>query len=213
MEKYIKLFKALPVIQRTKELNYDYLEDGFLIEDSIFNDYSIPEIEKVIKRFILTDKQLNQTFHKSWKKVNEAPELQLRLEQIMHYFTTYGFEALGVYDKDFIYIPPEVFKSSAKNDIPFIIIKGITHSEIIERVDKLLSSGVALSENYLEDLSDIMKEIGVEKFNIDNCKNKEMRIRLYVILDKVPSDPVEFLRLVLFKHTGSSLLIKNKEVI
>ena len=85
----------------------DYIEDGF--KYGLLVPKSAPEevFKEAVKLYGKDGEKWNQTFHKSWEKVEKAPIEQLVLEQIVHYITTYGFEELGIYDKNSVYIPKE----------------------------------------------------------------------------------------------------------
>ena len=220
MKATIKLFKALPVQDtKKKEPGRSLLEvtvpRGFVYSPEVVSNYSEEELLRMAKEIGRTSEQLNSSFHKSWKKVKEADIVQLVLEQIIHYFTTYGFESLGIYDKDSVYIPNE------KLDIPdvkvdsmnLVIIKGYTKEELKEKVLKMLSSGVALKEDTLNYIVEICLFVGVSVDDLQKVKNKEVRIKLYEYLDILPEDPLEFLRFLLYRTTNETLLIKNEELI
>jgi hypothetical protein len=212
MKAYVHLFKALPVKKRTKTFSTKYMNKGILVEDSLIEAYGEEKIAKLLRNLVPTDSQMNKTFHKSWKKVRDASIEQLVIEQIIHYFTTYGFEALGFYNEETVYIPNEKLELEAKGGITFYVLRGITRKELSNEVNRLLSSGMALSD---QDLADLVKVIEDQKLKIDPAisSNREMTIRLYDLLDITPKDPVEYLRLKVHGATESSLLIKSKEAI
>ncbi|KKM67244.1 hypothetical protein LCGC14_1473100, partial [marine sediment metagenome] len=163
----------------------------------------------------LTPEQLNSSFHKSWQKIKEASIEQLVFEQIVHYITTYGFEFFGIYDESTVYIPKE------KLEIPevdidgfkFVVIKGYKKAEIKEKVLDLLKSGIALHEDTIKDVVEIAKYAEVDQENIDDIKNKEVKIALCDHLKLFPENPTEFLRYVIYKSIGKTLLIKDMATI
>ena len=75
----------------------------------------------------------------------------------------------------------------------------------------LLSSGIALSKETIEDIMTLSDYIPRDRF--DEIKNKEIRIALYDKYNIVPKNNVEFLRYMIYKLTGSTLLIKNQQSI
>jgi len=212
MIEYVNLFKALPVKNRSKAFSTDYFDKGVLVETSVASIYSKDVINSLIKKLIPTDSQINKTFHKSWKKVRDASIEQLVVEQIIHYFTTYGLESLGFYNDDTVYIPNEQLDLDAAGGMTFLVLKGITPDEIASRVKNILSSGIALTDS---DLDDLVAVIQGQDLSIDpsTCANREMKIRLYDILGIIPEDPVEYLRLQVYRATDSTMLIKSPEVI
>jgi len=212
MLEYINLFKALPVEKRTSSFSTDYLDRGVLVENSIIDNYGKRKISSLIGKLIPSDSQMNKTFHKSWQKVRDASIEQLVVEQLIHYFTTYGFERLGFYNEDSVYIPNEQLHLEAKGGITFLVLKGITSDEIIEKINTILTSGIALSDSDLDDLITVIKDEDLEVEPAE-CANREMRVRLYDLLKINPVDPVEFLRLQVYRVTQSTLLIKNRETV
>jgi len=186
--------------------------NGILVEDSVLETYHPNTVASLIKKLVPSDSQMNKTFHKSWKKVRDASIEQLVIEQIIHYFTTYGFEEIGFYNAETVYIPNEKLELEAKGGITFYVLRGITREEMAVEVDKLISSGMALSENDIDDLMVVIKE---QKLAVDpdTSKNRELTVRLYKFLNITPKDPVEYLRLQVYNITGNTLLIKNPEMI
>jgi len=221
MKSVIRLFKALPITteekkQPSKELMLETMRRGFILSPQVVANY--PDIKYVIslisEEYGLTAEQLNSSFHKSWEKIKNAGIEQLVLEQILHYITTYGFEYFGICDKDSVYIPRERLELPLLDvdGFSFVVIKGYTNSELKEKLMKLLNMG-ALKEQTVKDVVDIATFVGITEKDIKNIKNRETKIALYEYLDILPSDPIEFLRYLIYKTTGQTLLIKNKKTI
>lgn len=209
MLEYINLFKALPVATRTPEYSPHFISDGVMVEGSVMATYGADVIRSVIDKLVPKNSDINKTFHKSWKKVRDASLEQLVMEQTLHYFTTYGLESMGLYNEDSVYIPNEVLKLDEEGGITFLVIRGITPEEMNEKVTSLLRSGLALSDSDLDDLIVTITEYNLTVDPADSA-NREMKVRLYDKLNIVPADPVEFLRLQVYRTTESSLLIKDK---
>jgi len=212
MQECIRLFKSLPVTKRTTDYATDWISKGVLIEKSIVNQYTPAQINSAIENLVPSNEDMNKTFHKSWQKIQNADLEQLMIEQVLHYLTTYGFQSIGTYSPETIYIPVEASDLDPDTQLPFFILNGITAEELKDRVQKLISVNIALSET---DLSDIITVINHHNLQIDpsQTNNKELSVRLYDSLNMIPSDPTEFLRLQIYIATESSLLIKNDETI
>jgi hypothetical protein len=163
----------------------------------------------------LTPEQLNSSFHKSWAKVRSAPLKQLIIEQMIHYLTTYGFEARGIYSDQTIYIPGEELEipDIVPDNMPLVVICGITKEELKKMLLQLITSGIAIQESTLHDLLDIALYCKLDDSEISSIANKEIRIALYDHIGIIPADPAEFLRLVIYKATEKTLLIKSKDVL
>lgn len=215
----LKLFKGFVADDNTT-LNSSEIKESIIkvmapygiIIDNINTPTSMDVIDEAIKLYGKDGVKWNQTFHKSIKTVLETPIEQLIAEQILHYFTTYGFESLNIYDKDLVYIPSENLQvPELKEDIPLIVIHNLTKEQLTQKIMVLLTSGIALSEETLDDIV-VLKDY-IDKDHIDDIKNREFKIRLYDLLNVVPKNNIEFFRYLIYKTTGSSLLIKNNTTI
>ena len=224
MKELIRLFKAVKINSHSKKKTSKTimkmtLKRGFIFTPEVIANYSengLIELVKIIEKEIgLTFEQLNNSFHKSWEKIKTANIEQLVLEQIIHYFTTYGFEALGIYDSDSVYIPNEKLKIPTYiiEDISLVVIRGYKKSEIKEKLITLLKTGIALHENTIKDVVSVSKWVGLSQENINSIKNKEVKAALLDYFNLFPKEPVEFLRYLIFKATGKTLLIKNEATI
>lgn len=217
----LKLFNAIPIqsaVKRnpTKAQLAKTLEFGLVIPPQVYGNYSASQIESLLEQITnesgLSSLQMNSTFHKSWKKVRDAPYYQLLVEQLYHYMTTYGFENMGVYTPEGVYIPRE------RLDVPHLVdgvklqvIKAYTKKQLKEKLLKILESGIALKN--LDDITAVAKFCELSDDEVLSIKNREVKIRLYDTLDIIPRDPVEFLRYVLFKTTTKSLILTNVKTI
>ena len=169
-------------------------------------------IDLAIQMFGKKPEEWNQTFHKSFKTVLETPIEVLIAQQVIHYFTTYGLESLDLYNENLVYIPNEKLEiPELEEDIPLIVIKDITEDQLKEKMMKLLTSGIALSKQTIEDIMLLSDYIDQEQ--VDDITNKEVRIAMFEKYNLVPKSNIEFLRYLIFKATGETLLIKNKHLI
>jgi len=221
MKSTIKLFKALPIEKRAKkkmpkELIEKTIRKGFILSPEVIANYKDYDniISLIEKECGLTPEELNSSFHKSWQKVRDASNEKLFFEQIAHYITTYGFESLGVYDESSVFIPREELEiPELKENIKLVVIKGYTKKELKEKALSLVKSGIALKCETIENLCDVFEFVGIKDKDIEGIRNREIKIRLYEELDLIPKNPTEFLRYLIYKNTGSSLIIKNEDLI
>lgn len=207
-EAIIKLFKSyLENDEHEFEVDKDALKKGVIIDKNASKEVK----EKSIKIWGVDGFLLNQTFHKSFEKVISSITEKLIVEQLVHYFTTYGYESLGITD-GIVYIPSEMLDVPDLEDgYKFILIKKISFKELKKRLWDLAKSGIALSRDTLENMEELSSYMDIDKENILKIKNKEFRARMYDKLSIVPENPEEFLRYLLYKLTGSSLLIKDDD--
>ena len=221
MKETIKLFKAVPITEKRKsrkqikEINEITIPKGFVFAPEVIYNYNVEELKNLIldieNEYGITGEQLNASFHKSWDKVKNASDRQLILEQIIHYVTTYGFEALGIYNENSVYIPPEKLDiPNLKIDkIPIVVIKGYTNNELKTKVLDILKSGIALKEETIDDIIVLCDFLHINKSNLNEILNKEVKIILYTKHNIIPQDNIDFLRCIIYSTTGKTLLIKN----
>jgi hypothetical protein len=220
----IRLFKAVSIDAPHYEVFKPNLMEktlpyGFILAPEVANNYLEPQLDQLIRLIIqeigLSADQMNQTFHKSWQKIQDAPIIQLVLEQIMHYFTTYGFEQIGCFSHTTVYIPPEKLEipKLETEGLTLIVIRGYTSSELKTKLIQLLASGIALDSTTIQDVVTIATYLNIDETVIESIKNKEVRVALYSYLDLIPEKPIEFLRFLVYKATKKTLLIKDKTTI
>lgn len=224
MENIIRLFRAVPIKTKQKGkvnniIQRRAIQNGFLLTPEIFGNFSEHELlvllERVINEIGLNSRQINNAFHKSWNKIKTATDEQLLIEQIVHYITTYGFEALGIYNSDSVYIPTEKLKIPKidLDKIRLIVIKGYTKEEIKEKLLALLQTGIALKEDTKQSVLEAALYCELNEKEVRTIKNKEVKSALYEYLGIVPENPTEFLRYIIYKATEKTLVIQNKELI
>lgn len=190
---------AITMLERT-------VPHGFVLSPSvsaIADDVLIDQI----RSFYLSTSKANQAFHKSWQTIKDTPQEELWMQAIIHYFTTYGYDALGIEGE--VYIPAE--QLDIPNDIKLINVIGLTDNELQEKILEL-GSGIALSKDTLEAIIHVIEGYGY-KIEVDRIQNRELKSALYDLYDIVPQDPTEYLRFVISRLTGKTLLIKSKKFI
>lgn len=220
MDATLRLFKAVEIKTKrdkipTKKVLAEIIKRGFVFDPKVVYNFSEDELislaKDLEKKIGITPEEMNNAFHKSWVKVRDADLSQLVLEQIIHYFTTYGLELFGAFSPNTVFIPFEKLELP-KIDIdriPLIVIKGYTKNEIKEKLLDLLKSGIALKEETVKDVIKVAKCVEVTQNDIQNTKNREVKIALCDYLKMFPEAPTEFLRYLIYKGTGRLLLIKN----
>lgn len=215
----LRLFKGV-LLDDTVENNTEFivpseraLKEGVLIDEEFPTDV----IDEAIKQYGRNGEEANQTFHKSLFKVANESLVQLYYEQLLHYFTTYGAEALGVYDADCVIIPKEKLNiPELQIDTNFIVIAPLTEDEVTERLHTLITSGIALSKQTVRDVVTLSDYINVEDYSdgdnyFSKVTNKEVKTALCGKLGILPKRGDEFLRYLLAKMCDRTLLIKDKE--
>lgn len=225
MKSTLNLFKAVPIKggstpdkARFETVNAQFVKSGFIFAPEVLQEYKGEDLKKLVNQvnelYGKDGADLNKAFHKSFAKVRDASMEQLWFEQALHYLTTYGFEEMGIFSHDTVFIPAEEL------DVPLItegfkltVIRGLTEGELKAELLAFLSSGIALKEATIKDVLEIATVVGVTESESQEVKNKEVRIALYDYFGFVPSNNLEFLRYMVYKITGMTQIIKNPATI
>jgi hypothetical protein len=201
----LKLFNTVPA-NTHKNSKYEFIKEyGVLITPSAI--HKCEEIHKYLEEQVLNGKDLNKTFHKSWNKVKNASEEQLVIEQLLHYFSTYGLEAFGLYSEDTIYIPKE--ELDIPENLSLKVIKGTPKEELIQRAFNLFQ--MAMEQEQIEMALEVLEECDYSWTGEEVIPNKEVACMVYDRTGVLPSNGDELFRYLFFKATGSTLVIKNQK--
>ncbi|MBR1647493.1 MAG: hypothetical protein IJ685_12060 [Selenomonadaceae bacterium] len=218
----LNLFKAVPHLENEnfppRALDNDKnLANGFFVTDKAFRVCPCVADKKIFR--IIKDEfgydifELNRGFYKSFQTVADSTPQKILLNKLLHYFSTYGAENLGIFDRETVYIPNDALELPADaKPVKVTVIDAIDNDEIQNRVIKMIQSGAALSEKTIENLAVVVKFLNI-KLNVDEVPNKEFAVRLCDLLKILPADPVQFLRYVIYRAAGSMLLIKDEKTI
>lgn len=146
----------------------------------------------------------NATFYKTWEDITSKTRFELLVDQILHYATTYGTDfALGngyVPNDEPVKIPYEQFK----------VILPASADEIFEQCMEMLKSGIALKSETVDVIVEFIKDYKfLSKVNLDEINNKEAQAVLSEKLGILPNDEFGMLRCIVYRYTGSAMLIKD----
>ena len=202
--KSLELFNA--VLKKDENTKGCHTDAGLFITPGAMS--SKYRIINYYHRQKLSGDDINKTFHKSWKKIQESSRRELLEAQILHYLSTYGSNF-----QDEIYIPDEKLDIKGLT-LKFKVIKSYTKAEMINKCLSMLSSGIALKEETIDNLLLLLVDELEYKFTEkDNIRNNEAIVKIADLYGVLPSDNVNFFRYIMYRSTGSALIIKNKEAI
>lgn len=163
-------------------------------------------------------KNYNATFYKEWNDVVSKTRLELLLDQLLHYASTYGQLLQGKEPEGNGYVPNSdpmtpMFKK-------FKMLEPISEDELVTKCIEVLQSGIALKEKTMKDICDFWNDRTKESIDRDELakilstvKNKEALVYLCDKTNTLPADEFGMLRMLIYKHTGSTMLIKSKATI
>lgn len=155
-----------------------------------------------------TTVNLNSTFYKNWEEVMSKTRLELLWDQLDHY-------VCGYVDNDMDYsLVPDIRK--------YKVIKPISRKDLYNKCEDMLISGIALKKqtvtvlckymcDYINDVTAVAKYHVISLIN--RIKNKEA---ITIFCDEYgvyPTDKFDLLRYIVYKVTGESQIIKDKNII
>lgn len=201
--------------ERSSTINY-----GFVYTDTVRENNPFVQTEAIhhfiVDKYGMNIDNMNQGFMKSFETIINADKKSLMLDQICNYISTYGLESLGITDTAGYSYVPATFFNLPENDKPFVImvIDLITNDDLKIRINNLVHAKAALDSETIDNIVVILKSNSDFDFSneIHALHNKELKSILYNLYKKVPSNPIDFLRFVVYKKTGCSLLIKNHKL-
>lgn len=156
----------------------------------------------------LDGNSLNKTFYQNWEKVKNLSLEERFFDQIFHYMSTYGTN----FQTD-MYIPNEQFGLPKDMKLKFKVVFGLSKEELITKSLDILKSGIALKEETIDQLINLVHDSGYVFTGKEGIKNKEAIVKIADLFGAFPDEPQEFLRYLVFKATDQTLLIKNDRLI
>lgn len=209
------LFKSVVPINTKNEFNYlNLLLEGIYIMPNARKYISKEIADYCILNFSNKVLKYNKTaLYNSFKDVAEKDVKDLLVAQLDHYFSVYmqtEETSSNLIDSSLVHVP---VKSESNDDEPFIfnttMVSLITKEELLDRVAKMLSSGIALSDATQRHLFSIFKYYK-DEIDVEIIKNKEFLMRAYSQLDIVPKKSEQLLRYLIYRLTNTTLLVNSK---
>lgn len=180
-------------------LNIEALKRGYVVNPKCCTE--------CVMDFILEENiDYNATFYKDWSDVTDKSRVELFVDQILHYFVSYGMGGDWIPNEGSVPPAYKIYK----------VIDVIEEKVLYKRCYDVLCTNVALKQNTVKALCEFIAEYVKAtsiKFNIDNIQNKEANAILCKMFDIAPSDKFDLLRYIVYKTIGKSTLIKDNGTI
>lgn len=201
----LELFNAVKA-KPSKQTPFVSTKEGVIIMPNAL--WAKENILSYYERNRFDGNSLNKTFYKNWKTVKNLTPEQRFIDQMLHYMSTYGTDFTGE-----IYMPNDEFNLPENVKLKFKVVNGLTNEELIEKGLDVLRSGIALKEETIDSLINIIHDSGYVFTGKEGIKNKEANVKIADMFGVYPDQPEEFLRYLIYKATDQTLLIKNDELI
>ena len=197
----LKHFKGV-LGKRTTKIEYKLsTEFGFVVAPKA--RWAFSEITEFYRTEKLSGVDLNKTFHKSWAKIRKTSREALAIEQIFHYISTYESN----FTSD-VYIPNETL-DVPDLELSFNLIHAFTKKELKDKALSVLKSGIALNQETIVDMLDILEGLDYTFKTTKGIRNNEALVLIGDRYNIYPEDAEDFMRYVIYKATGSTLVIKD----
>ena len=193
-------------------LNNSAMQVGYIVHPNACNLATQQFIQSI-------SGNVNSTFYQNWEDVTSKTRFELFIDQLLHYVTTYGtdFACEGNgYVPNSTPVGP-VYISLFKD---YKVIMPCTEEDVYNRCMDMLTSGIAMKQATIETVVDYVVEyvtmndlLTTGEFDIDDIANREAAILLCDELGIAPNKKFDLFRYIIYKTTGSTLIIKNKATI
>jgi len=224
IESFLNIFNSIPSCMSTnvdvkKKYIKDFITHGVLPDEKLFNcdEKTIKAVRKYVLSTYVNNRKLNNTFHPSWERILNTDIFELLIEQLVHYFTTYGFN--GKCDNKNVYVPIREMQIRNTVDIEELVFHRIgvyDDTVLFDMFVKFVNSDIGTKDRTLQDLKNIF-DYFFEKGFIGNdfqCKNRELMFYIYSKIGFDNADPEVVLKYVVSeiqrRNSVSSVLVKSK---
>lgn len=190
------------------------LKKGIFASPAVAKQFQHEEIQDLINEFGIDLKNVNSTFYKSFKEMNEKSDFELRFEQLLHYMSTYG-DVVELQNHGEIFEPNSLdlaeIAAAQKLLKSFVTIEAVTKEELTERIHSVIYSGIALKSTTVDDLESIVDLHRID-VDINEIKNKELKVKLSYKLKNVINDIDFTMRTLVYGLTGKTQIVKTKQL-
>ena len=222
----LRLFKAVVVkdhqtynnMAEVKRIKDQLFLRGIFIDENTLShlDVNAMPMDEIVREadalYGVNLMKLNSSFYKTFSEMKSKSDFELFVDQILHYGSTCG-EITWLQNHGDIYEPETldndtIIELQTKAKV-FTIIEGITEAELEDKINTLFSSGIALKSEDIADLMGLAAHYTLE-INPDTVANKEVQAILGATYGVLPRDFDAFMRVVFYKVTGTTLVIKDR---
>lgn len=187
------------------------LKHGIVFDPRIYRVFSTDTLkflaDKAIELYGANAEKLNSTFYKRFSDVATMSEYELRLDQLIHYLSTYGRGIVGQDGTSGSYEPEYLKDVNFDVRHELVYIEAMNKDRLHEKVKNMLISGMALKEETIRDLADVIETFHVDVDFIDKIKNREFMCILCDKLGLLPENFDEFTRFLNYLATDNTMFV------
>lgn len=207
----LKLFGVVPERYNLESKYLIIPEYGVLVTPGASHD--VKNILAHLKENGVGISEQNSAFYSNWKTVRDSSDLELILDQILHYFSTYGLESLEIdsVKNALVYVPNNVLHLNIP--VALKLVESQPELQIIKRCFSLLDSGMALTQETIESVIYVLQECGYQVTGEENIKNKEAEILFIEASGILPKESTKLFRYIFYKMSDKTMVINDKATI
>lgn len=212
---FIQLFKsAIDSIDASGRLvaPREQIAKGILFIDSTGTICLIPHnvFQAAVDEYGTDVVAFNRTFHKSFKTMAFGDPMELVLYQMLNYLSTYGmesagFEALNYVPMELLEIPTDAFNIKR---LTIIHLVSLEHAKNL--LNEYLKTLTAPNDRIRTAVADLFPFVTNTP---DEIKSFEIMAMYCDYKCVYPTNPISGLRYVIYKATGTPMIIKNRRTI
>lgn len=204
----IKHFRVAPKVVDMdrldpQEVNVEAAKRGYIVHPDCCS-------RDVLKFIDMETWNPNSTFYKTWEDITSKNRLELLLDQLIHYASTYGTG----YAEGATYVPNN--EPIKVNYTEYTVIQPVEPDELLDMILDVLKSGIALSTDLLDEMIDYIEYVGLlvgyddVLASMDEIKNKEAMVRLCDMFKIYPTEPNMLVRYLYYKTFNNPMVIASK---
>lgn len=186
----------------------DQLEYGILFVNKHMMGVSIDRdlMNAADELYGIDPEAINATFYKNVDTVLGKSRFNLFVEQVIHYMGTYGMASIG--EKPITLVPvqelniPDVDVSKLK----VTVIRLVDDVEIANAVNETMTTAKTPSNRVVAGIKALIPFFTAP---VDDIRSFELAVIAYDHLGSVPMDPKMFLRYLIYKTTGETLVVNS----
>lgn len=186
----------------------DQLEYGILFVNKHMMGVSIDRdlMNAADELYGIDPEAINATFYKNVDTVLGKSRFNLFVEQVIHYMGTYGMASIG--EKPITLVPvqelniPDVDVSKLK----VTVIQLVDDVEIANAVNETMTTAKTPSNRVVAGIKALIPFFTAP---VDDIRSFELAVIAYDHLGSVPMDPKMFLRYLIYKTTGETLVVNS----
>lgn len=214
---FCDLFHAIPNTDKTRMgyVSFDVLLNrGIVFIDETgrpLRSVNPTAADVALELFKTSNALWSNSFHKSWNKVATASIEQLVFEQVVHYFSTYGMEFLGLQATPLLPVEkvltnPDQMPNARAFTVIRIVSEDAAHDFIVDYLKKTVSP----HRDKVEGIIGLMRLTDITP---DAIKSFELMVARCNQLDIVPTGAQNFLRYMVYTFTSRTTLVKDRATI